>query len=448
MEVTLSPRARIAVAWIAVAVGGFVLFEAAHALRPFAWAIITAYILHPLVAVIHRKTHLPKHLITTWLYVMLGLVFTILLINLTPLLVNQLQDVQDQIPSAVEQTRDWLEERQGSRMNRLGLEADFIESRLTSFAEEAAALLSSSALPLVLTTFSVAIELLIYLIASFYFIVYGDRFVQTIRDVLNRRYHREFDRLLVDINNTLGAYIRGQLLLVAIMSVASFIALKILQVDYALSVAIATGFLELIPLVGPWAAGSIAVFIALFQDTTPFGWSHGTLALVVGLTYFALRQMEDAFVIPLVIGRIVHLHPLLVLFVLVIGTSLGGVLGLILAVPVAAVLKIVIGFFYGKLMAREVRHVEVVRHRHDLERLIDGFPSRVNATVVLLLEPGILAWDDLPLVQRVVDEALDHAIALSAVTPDAIGGALATAAGIPTTTIPAALPVALEPAVP
>lgn len=448
MEVTLSPRARVVVAWIAVIVGGFVLFEAAHALRPFAWAIITAYILHPLVALIHRKTHLPKHLITSWLYVMLGLVFTILLINLTPLLLDQIRDLQDQIPSAVEETRAWLEERQGGRLDRFGLEADFIEERLNTLAGEATALLSSAALPLVLTTFSVAIELLVYLIASFYFIVYGDRFVQTIRDILNRRYHREFDRLLLDINTTLGAYIRGQLVLVAIMSVASFIALKILRVDYALSVAIATGFLELIPLVGPWSAGSIAVFIALFQDTTPFGWSHGTLALVVGLTYFALRQLEDAFVIPLVIGRIVHLHPLLVLFVLVLGTSLGGVLGLILAVPVAAVLKIVVSFFYGKLIAREVRHVEVVRHRHDLERLIDGFPSRVNATVVLLFEPGALVWDDLPLVQRVADEALDHAIALSAVTPDGVAGALATAAGITTATIPVSLPVALEPAVP
>ncbi len=71
----------------------------------------------------------------------------------------------------------------------------------------------------------------------------------------------------------------------------------------------------------------------------------------------------------------------------------------------------------------------------------------MNATVVLLLEPGTLAWDDLSLVQRVADEALDHAIAISAVTPDPIAGALATA-GIPTTTIPVTLPVAMEPAVP
>jgi len=219
----------------------------------------------------------------------------------------------------------------------------------------------------------------------------------------------------------------------------------VLDVNYALSLAIATGFLELIPLIGPWSAGTLAVMIALFQDTTPYDWSHPTLGLAVGLTYFALRQLEDTFVIPLVIGRIVHLHPLLVIFVLVMGTSLGGILGLILAVPIAAVLKIVIGFFYGKLMARETRHIEVVRSRDDLARVAAAFPEMANATVVLLIEPDAVRWDDLGLVQRLAEDALDHAIALSAVTPDGVAGALGAAAGIPTTTVPAALPIALSP---
>jgi len=130
----------------------------------------------------------------------------------------------------------------------------------------------------------------------------------------------------------------------------------------------------------------------------------------------------------------------------VLGTSLGGPLGLILAVPVAAVLKIVVAFFYAKLMARGVRHVETVRTRTDLERLADDFPDQTNATIVLLIEPGALAWDDLALVRAVADTALDHAIDLSVVTPDGIAGALATAAGIGTATIPVGLPVAGEPA--
>jgi hypothetical protein len=234
-------------------------------------------------------------------------------------------------------------------------------------------------------------------------------------------------------------------ILVVIMSTASYAALRILDVDYALSIAVATGFLELIPLIGPWTAGTIAVTIALLQDSAPYDWSNATLAIVVGITYFALRQLEDAFVIPLIIGRIVHLHPLLVIFVLVMGTTLGGVLGLIIAVPCAAVIKIVVSFFYAKLMSREQRLVETIRTSDDLRSLSDRFPDLINATVVLLIEPNAVTWEDLPLVQRVADEAADHAIALSAVTPDGVAGALATAAGITTATIPATLPVAMDP---
>ena len=447
MDVTLSPRARAVVAWIAAALGVVILFEAAHALRPFAWAIITAYILHPLVAAIHRRTRLPKHLITGWLYILIGLILIIVFINLTPPLIGQVKELQqERIPDVVDDIDQWFEERKREDERFAGIDTAFIEERLDLLGQQAADVLGTEALPLLLSTFSFAIELLVYLISSFYLIVYGERFVQAIRDILNRRYHREFDRLMVDINTTLGAYIRGQLILVVIMSTASYVALRILDVDYALSIAIATGFLELIPLIGPWTAGAIAVMVALFQDTAPFGWSNLTLAVVVGLTYFALRQLEDAFVIPLVIGRIVHLHPLLVIFVLVVGTTLGGVLGLILAVPIAAVLKIIVAFFYRKLMARETRRVEVIRSREDLQRLVGCFPELLNATVVLLIEPEALSWDDLPLVQRVAEEALDQAIALSAVTPDGIAGALTTAAGIATATIPTSLPVAMEPA--
>ncbi len=431
--------------WVGVIVGLFILLEVAHALKPFAWAIITAYVFHPFVSFIHRKTRLPKHLITTWLYVMMGLVITILAINLVPPLVDEVKKFQDQTPQAVVDFQTWLDDNQSERLQQLGLESNFLETRINEIAANGAKMVSTAAVPFLLGTFTVAIELLVYLVASFYFIVYGDRFVMSIRSALNRRYHREFDRLLVDINTTLGKYIRGQVLLVFIMSVASFLVLTVLGLEYALLVAIATGFLELIPLIGPWTAGGIAVTVSIFQDTTPFGWSHGTLAIVIALAYFGLRQLEDTFVIPVVIGRIVHLHPLFVIFVLVIGTALGGVLGLILAVPMAAVLKIIATYFYAKLVAREVRHIEVIANQDDLERVAAGFEDMVNGTVVLLVEPGALAWSDLDLVRHIANEAVENAVALSAVTPDAVAGSLMTAVGVPTSAIAASLPMALEP---
>ena len=441
MEVSLSPRGRTIVIWIGVIAGAVLLLEAANALRPFAWAIITAYLLHPFVSMVHRRTRLPKPLITFWLYAMIGLLLTILAINFGPVLVDQISQFNDEIPKISDDIETWINDNQQGRLDEMGIDSTYINERLDEIGTEIANTLGKAALPVLFSTFSIAVELLIYLVASFYFIVHGDRFVMAFRAVLNRKYHAEFDRLMVEINSTLGAYLRGQALLVLIMASASFAVLSVLGVKYALIIAIATGFLELIPLVGPWIAGAIAVTVSIFQDTTPFGWSHVGLAVVIGLAYFALRQAEDAFVIPTVIGRFVHLHPLLVIFCVVVGTALGGILGLILAVPIAAVLKILISYLYAKLITREHRHVEVISSREQLEYLVNQFPAMTNTSVVLLIEPNVLVWENLPLVRSISDAAYEHSVGLMAVTPDGIAGTLLHAVGIETTTVPGAAPI-------
>ena len=99
------------------------------------------------------------------------------------------------------------------------LELKLVDEATTELADA----LSSAALPVLFGTVSVMIEVIVYLVASFYFIVYGDKFIQAIRRILHTRYHGEFDRLISEINTTLGANIRGKALLVAIMTNCSFI---------------------------------------------------------------------------------------------------------------------------------------------------------------------------------------------------------------------------------
>lgn len=437
MEVTLSPRARATVIWVGVALILAVLVLAWHALAPFIWAVITAYLFHPIIAFLQRKTRIPKQIVALAFYLLLGYVVISLVMTVVPLLVTQLDQVQRQlIPDVLSDVDGWVQERAEYDARFAAVDMEAVEQRVDLFGRQFADTVGTEAVPLLFSTFTFAIELFIYLFSSFYLVVYGPSFFQSLRDALNKKYHLEYDRLMTDVNRTLGAYLRGQAILVVIMSSASYVALRILDVDYALSVAVATGFLELIPLVGPWTAGGIAVTIALFQPTAPFDWSNTSLAAVVGLVYFALRQLEDAFVIPLVIGRFVHLNPFTVIFVLVTGTALAGPLGLILSVPIAAVAKIIGQFFYAKIMARSVRHVEVIASPSDLSRIIGTFPERLNATVVLMIEPGALTWDDLNQVVQTVEAAERSFIDLSAVTPDGVAASLTAAAGIATAGMP------------
>src|SRR5438128_1503413 len=132
------------------------------------------------------------------------------------------------------------------------------------------------------------------------------------------------------------------------MTTATFIGLTVLRVPFSLLLAFLTGVLEVIPIVGPITAGAIACLVALGHPA-PFGLSQIWYVVVVAVMYTVLRHAEDYFVIPLVIGRIVKLHPAVVIFSLLTGGALFGLLGVLLAVPVAATARLVLIYAGAKL---------------------------------------------------------------------------------------------------
>jgi predicted PurR-regulated permease PerM len=106
---------------------------------------------------------------------------------------------------------------------------------------------------------------------------------------------------------------------------------------YALPIAVVTGLVEIVPFVGPVVAGTIAALFAL---------SQGGVNLVVGVVvfYVVLRQVEDQIVSPVVLGDAVELHPLVVIFAVLAGGALFGILGTLAAIPIAASIKVIIDY--------------------------------------------------------------------------------------------------------
>jgi predicted PurR-regulated permease PerM len=133
------------------------------------------------------------------------------------------------------------------------------------------------------------------------------------------------------------------------MSVASFIVLSVLRIKYALILCLATGLLEVIPIAGPIVATLIAATVALFQVGTPYGLSNASLAVIIAVAYFTLRQLEDYFIIPNVVSKFVKVHPVVAIFSLIVGGSVGGVLGLFLAIPTASIILVLSSYLYRKL---------------------------------------------------------------------------------------------------
>jgi predicted PurR-regulated permease PerM len=186
----------------------------------------------------------------------------------------------------------------------------------------------------------VGLEAILALIVTFYFLVDGPMLRDRTIQLLPAEHVSRTTILMDRIHDVLGKWLRGQAFLIVLVSAVVYVALgPILHLPYALGIAILTGILEIIPLIGPLIATAIAA-------TDAFARGGGQLAAVVVVIYFVLRQVEDQIVMPVVIGRAVHLHPVITIFAVLVGLSVYGVLGGLLGVPVAAAINVVFRELY------------------------------------------------------------------------------------------------------
>jgi predicted PurR-regulated permease PerM len=149
------------------------------------------------------------------------------------------------------------------------------------------------------------------------------------------------------MNKLLSKYVQGQLLLIVLMATVAWVFLQfVVHMKYAFPIAIMSGFLEIIPVLGPILAIGTAALVGLWQ----FGPSYTPLMIV--MFYTIARWVEDYVVVPKVIGHAVELHPLAVIFAVLCGEHLAGALGMLIAIPVAACIKLGIDFFYFGMKQR------------------------------------------------------------------------------------------------
>ena len=150
--------------------------------------------------------------------------------------------------------------------------------------------------------------------------------------------HRHYISDLANrIQIKIGGWVRGQLLLMLIVGVLTYIGLSLLGVKYALVLALIAALFEIIPYLGPILAAVPAVILAFFQAPV--------LALMVVLLFTVINQLENYVIVPQVMKRTVGLSPIVIIVVMLIGAKLAGILGIILAVPTAAAITEVVKDF-------------------------------------------------------------------------------------------------------
>ena len=157
---------------------------------------------------------------------------------------------------------------------------------------------------------------------------------KAIRSVLPIDYQPYSMHLINRIQEKIGLWLRGQIFLSLVIFAVSWIGLSILGVKYALVLAVFAGVTEIIPYLGPFIGALPAVFIAFTQSPL--------LGIITIVLYIVIQQAENYFLVPKVMQKAVGLNPIIIIIAIMIGAKLAGILGVLLAVPVATAISVVV----------------------------------------------------------------------------------------------------------
>lgn len=259
------------------------------------------------------------------------------------------------IPAVVAETRDLIKNADhlwASFLETLGplrpyVAAGGLSEALTQWLAASSSGVTSAAGGLVATIrgfFGGIVSLIIVLVVTFYLVVSEESVNRLFRAVAPEAYQPWLLDLFRRIEKGVGAWMRGMLLLSLIVAAAVYVTLSILGVKYALVLAIAAGVAEFLPYIGPVLAAVPAILIALTQSPL--------LAVLTAVAYVVIQQVENHVLVPKVMEKATGLHPIVSIFALLIGVKVAGLVGALLAIPAATVIRVVVEDLFRMVRAQ------------------------------------------------------------------------------------------------
>ena len=293
----------------------------------FIFALIIASAIAPLVNLL-GKLKIPRVIGALLIYIIVigGLGFLISLA--IPSVAKEIKDLSSNLPNYIEFLSDKFEsiQKASSKYQDIIIQFQKFLAGTGDFLRKSASDLFSVAVNI----FGGIFSFFLVLVISFYLSV-QKKGVQRVLTSLAPREHRDYLLSLWERSQRkLGRWLQGQLFLGVIIGVLVYVGLSLLNVKFALLLAVLAGVLEIFPYIGPVMAAIPAIILGFLQAPI--------LGLWVLILYIVIQQMENHLIVPLVIGKIVKLNPVVVILALLIGIKLGGIPGMILAVPITAVL--------------------------------------------------------------------------------------------------------------
>jgi len=323
------------------------LYAVSSVMLPFVVALIAAYFLDPAADKL-QKLHLSRPIATTIITVSFFIAAIVIFALLAPIFYHQFLNFLNSIPDYITYINDnitprfskildkidpdALENAKGSIVEASGFALSFIGSLVSNIWNSGIAMLNLLSL------------LFITPIVTFYMLRDWDKLLAKINSLLPKKYAATIRMQATEINNVLAGYIRGQTHVCLLLGTFYAITLTLAGLEFSLFIGLASGLLLFLPYVGALFGFTVGLIVAFFQFDDPM--QIGVIAAI----FLAGQILESIFITPNLVGDNVGLHPVWVMFSLLAGGVLLGFLGVLIAVPVAAVIGVLVRFFVGEYL--------------------------------------------------------------------------------------------------
>jgi len=331
MNRSLTPLQQFLLTWLLILVTGWATLSAlkyvGELLSILITAALTAFLLNYAVAILSR--FLPRSWAALLVYLLAGVGIVVIALTILPPVFNQGRQFVSNLPALVDGGQQQLTEfQQWSVEHNLPFDVRILASQLLERVQTQAEAIAGTGLGLVLGTVNWFLDLILIVVISFYMLLDGERLWLTLTSVFSPNIRHDLTEAL---RRNLQRFVSGQLLLGLFMATTLTLAFWLMKVPFFLLFAVVIGVLEIIPYIGATLGIAIVTFIVAFIDW----W----LALEVLGVAIAIQQVKDNVVAPRIMGNLTGLSPVIIFVSLILGAQIGGLLGVILAIPLTGVAK-------------------------------------------------------------------------------------------------------------
>lgn len=329
LQINISTKTIIKILGIVLAILFLYMIKGVLAIIFVSWVLASA--IDPLVDKL-QKYKIPRWLSILGIYLFMVLIIILVITIFVPPLIEEISNLVKDMPTYYSRIQNILENLQKAGAEYgLTADADKIFNSITAAITGLSSGLFNAASGFV----SAVLTLVAVFVIIFYMTIQEEGIKNFIQSVVPAHYQPYIIQKINHIQSKLGSWLWGQILLMFIIGILTAIALKIIGVPYVLMLAIFAGLCEFIPIVGPIVSAIPAVIFSLAD----IGASPVKPILVI-IVYIVIQQIENQFLVPKIMKRAVGLNPIVVMITILIGAQIGGIVGIILAVPAATIISI------------------------------------------------------------------------------------------------------------